>query len=272
MRFCNLALIAATGLPASVFGECPPGAFYGGNPLIVPLCESNFASQTATGIWMVEFYQPWCPTCQGMAYHYGVMASAIAGRVDLASEVKVGAVDCQVEPALCTSLSIDRYPSFIAYVNGASAVYWKSRSPLGMVQHMARLKAARDTPGVVDVFDKCFSSLESSGVEVLCPPKIPNAPAEITKAIVFHKNVDVAGAVANLAVQLEGVAKVAVFDCLIETVYCSQWLSLTDNQADIVVKVLIQGSARFTQGSHTSGDLGAAAVEFVKAELGVAEL
>ena len=68
---------------------------YGGKKDVVKLTAANFPGKSDTQAWLLEFYAPWCGHCQQLAPAWGKAASKLAG------VVKVGAVNCDEEKALC---------------------------------------------------------------------------------------------------------------------------------------------------------------------------
>lgn len=78
------------------------GEWYRDEDGINALCEGNFPD---SGSWLVEFYAPWCPTCQSYKSAIHKLGSMMKG-------VKVGAVDCDANSKLCDDEKIKYYPTF----------------------------------------------------------------------------------------------------------------------------------------------------------------
>ncbi|KAL6079377.1 Protein disulfide-isomerase A6 [Balamuthia mandrillaris] len=72
---------------------------------VVVLTEKNFVDTTKEGLWMLEFYAPWCGHCKRLAPTWAELSSQTAGKF------KVGKVDCTVEKAICGKLGVKGYPT-----------------------------------------------------------------------------------------------------------------------------------------------------------------
>jgi protein disulfide-isomerase A6 len=72
-------------------------AMYSKSSGVVELTDNNFDHRVkdSDGIWIVEFYAPWCGHCQKLAPEYQKAAQALKGIVN------VGGVDCDVHKSLC---------------------------------------------------------------------------------------------------------------------------------------------------------------------------
>ena len=91
MRFlCSAALaVLATVHSAS--------ALYSKGSGVVDLNPNNFENRVvdSEGVWVVEFYAPWCGHCKSFAPEYQKAAKALKGIIG------VGAVDCDQHKSLC---------------------------------------------------------------------------------------------------------------------------------------------------------------------------
>jgi protein disulfide-isomerase A6 len=90
--------------------------FFAGSK-VVSLNEQSFEDDVRHGqdLWFVIFYAPWCGHCQRAKSEVVAAADALSGRV------RVGAVDCTQEQALCASRGVRGYPTFKFYAGGASS-------------------------------------------------------------------------------------------------------------------------------------------------------
>jgi len=98
-----------------------------GDSDVVILTDSNFASSTASGVWLVEYYAPWCGHCKHLAPVYEKVATATKGKIN------VGKVDCTVEKSICTAFSIRGYPTIKALADGAVYEYKGDRSESSLI-------------------------------------------------------------------------------------------------------------------------------------------
>ena len=81
-------VIAGALLAVSSIGS----ALYTKKDAVVELTPDNFDHRVkdSDGVWIVEFYAPWCGHCKNLAPEYKKAAKALSGIVG------VGAVDCDV--------------------------------------------------------------------------------------------------------------------------------------------------------------------------------
>merc|ERR1712079_745723 len=82
-------------------------ALYSKNSGVVDLNPNNFDSRVkdSDGIWIVEFYAPWCGHCKQLAPQYQKAAQALKGIIG------VGAVDCDVHKQLCGQYGVQGFPT-----------------------------------------------------------------------------------------------------------------------------------------------------------------
>ena len=83
---------------------------YEGNSTVINLKANNF-SQVNEGIWLVEFYAPWCGHCKNLAPEYEKVAAALKGIASIA------AIDASNEKI---DVEIEGYPTILLYVDGKS--------------------------------------------------------------------------------------------------------------------------------------------------------
>ena len=88
MKFL-VAVLAAVAHSAS--------ALYSKSSGVVDLNPNNFENRVtdSDGVWVVEFYAPWCGHCKSFAPEYQKAAKALKGIIG------VGAVDCDQHKSLC---------------------------------------------------------------------------------------------------------------------------------------------------------------------------
>jgi thioredoxin domain-containing protein 5 len=74
---------------------------------VVVLTDSTFASNVGSGVWLVEFYAPWCGHCKRLAPTWDELAAA--AKKD--GSFKVGKVDCTVEKETASKFGVQGYPT-----------------------------------------------------------------------------------------------------------------------------------------------------------------
>jgi thiol-disulfide isomerase/thioredoxin len=89
---------------------------------VVVLTSRNFDASVRDGVWLVEFYAPWCSHCR----HFESTYAEIAAHFHAASsaekkKIQVAKVNGDAEKALSTRFGIRGYPSF--YVVDGWSVY-----------------------------------------------------------------------------------------------------------------------------------------------------
>merc|ERR1712079_328159 len=82
-------------------------ALYSKNSGVVDLNPNNFDNRVkdSDGIWIVEFYAPWCGHCKQLAPQYQKAAQALKGIIG------VGAVDCDFHKQLCGQYGVQGFPT-----------------------------------------------------------------------------------------------------------------------------------------------------------------
>ena len=120
------------------------GAKAGGKGAVVTLTDGNF-DKTVLGdasFWMVEFFAPWCGHCKKLAPEWERASRDLAPR-----GVKLGAVDCTANEALCARFSVQGYPTIIAFGadKGTPVPYEGARTAEGIVSYASE-RAAKEGP------------------------------------------------------------------------------------------------------------------------------
>ncbi|KAK7940144.1 hypothetical protein WMY93_003470 [Mugilogobius chulae] len=82
-------------------------ALYSSNDDVVELTPSNFNKEVlqSDGLWLVEFYAPWCGHCKNLVPEWKKAASALKG------VVKVGAVDADQHRSLGGQYGVKGFPT-----------------------------------------------------------------------------------------------------------------------------------------------------------------
>lgn len=103
-------------------------AFYDRFSSVKSVTASDF-SQVKKGIWLVEFYAPWCGHCRSLAPEYEKAAKALKGIANIA------AIDADKER---TEVQIQGFPTIKLFVDGKMTDYDGPRTAEGIVDFMFR--------------------------------------------------------------------------------------------------------------------------------------
>jgi len=111
-------------------------ALYEKKDAVVVLTEDNFDKhvKNSDGVWIIEFYAPWCGHCKSLAPEYKKAAKALSGIVG------VGAVDCDVHKTLCGQFGVRGFPTIKVFGNDKSKPqdYQGARDAAGIAQEAAK--------------------------------------------------------------------------------------------------------------------------------------
>jgi len=88
---------------------------------VVVLTDSDFDSKTASGVWLVKLYAPWCGHCKRLAPTWDELAIQAAG-------FNVAKVDCTTESTVCQKLGVRGYPTIKLFVDGEPIDYKGARA------------------------------------------------------------------------------------------------------------------------------------------------
>lgn len=98
-------------------------SLYANDALIQELDEDTFPEGDGEGwVWLVELYAPWCGHCRQLAPKWRKVAEALHG------VVRVAAVNCDAQQALCQGQRIKGYPTIRAFKAGRWIEYKGDRS------------------------------------------------------------------------------------------------------------------------------------------------
>jgi len=89
---------------------------------VVILSDATFEEQTKTGVWLVEFYAPWCGHCKRLAPLWEELATAAK------SKYHVAKVDCTVEKETGTKQGVRGFPTIKLFVDGVVHDYKGERT------------------------------------------------------------------------------------------------------------------------------------------------
>lgn len=149
----TLALLACL-LFASVlvFADDAAEELVNDNDVVVLSTEDHH--QTKSGIWLVEYYAPWCGFCKRLAPIWAELATNVKTN-NLG--FKVAKIDCTQNSGVCSSANVHGYPTIKLYVNGQVHQYTGERTIEAFTSFVAEKKGdavhveapTRVTPSVV---------------------------------------------------------------------------------------------------------------------------
>ena len=107
-------------------------ALYNKNSGVTDLTSNNFDHRVidSNGVWIVEFYAPWCGHCKSLAPEYQKAAKALAGIVN------IGAVNCDEQKQLCGQFGVQGFPTIKVFGGNKQKPedYQGQRTAEGIVQ------------------------------------------------------------------------------------------------------------------------------------------
>eukprot|EP01102_Stenamoeba_stenopodia_P014578 TRINITY_DN485_c0_g1_i1.p1 TRINITY_DN485_c0_g1~~TRINITY_DN485_c0_g1_i1.p1 ORF type:complete len:269 (-),score=75.36 TRINITY_DN485_c0_g1_i1:141-947(-) len=86
--------------------------------------------QVNNGIWLVEYYAPWCGFCKRLAPIWAELATNVKTN-NLG--FKVAKVDCTQNNAICSNAGVQGYPTIKLYVNGQVHAFNGERTVDGFI-------------------------------------------------------------------------------------------------------------------------------------------
>jgi len=81
---------------------------------LIELTDKNFATQTATGNWLIKFYAPWCGHCQKLAPTFEELARALEHE----TTINIAKLDCTEYRPICKDFDVKGYPTLLWFENG----------------------------------------------------------------------------------------------------------------------------------------------------------
>lgn len=78
------------------------------------LDERNFATTIKSGLWLVEFYAPWCGHCKSLKPHFDKAATSLKA----SGKLRLGSVDATISPGLAEENGVGGFPTLLLFKNG----------------------------------------------------------------------------------------------------------------------------------------------------------
>eukprot|EP01091_Cochliopodium_minus_P010404 TRINITY_DN2746_c0_g1_i1.p1 TRINITY_DN2746_c0_g1~~TRINITY_DN2746_c0_g1_i1.p1 ORF type:complete len:484 (+),score=153.32 TRINITY_DN2746_c0_g1_i1:48-1499(+) len=91
------------------------------DPDTIVLTSNNFEIKTSTGLWLVDFYAPWCPHCQELAVVWAKLATRV--KKELAGRVNIAKIDVDKHEAISSKYNVEYLPSIVYFRSGMMYTY-----------------------------------------------------------------------------------------------------------------------------------------------------
>jgi protein disulfide-isomerase A6 len=101
-------------------------AIYSAHSDVTQLTVKTF-DKTSKGVWLVEFYAPWCGHCQRLAPEYEKAAKALKGIG------RIAAINADAEKV---NVQIKGFPTIKLFIDGKSSDYSGERTAKGIIDFM----------------------------------------------------------------------------------------------------------------------------------------
>ncbi|KAF7360638.1 Protein disulfide isomerase [Mycena venus] len=106
-----------------------------------PLTKDDFTSTVAKGVWLVEFFSPYCGHCRAFAPTW----QKLVAHSEMSAGVQLAQVDCSVSGDLCNANSVKGYPQMNLFRDGAFVeVYRGSRDFNLLTTYLAKHAPTQD--------------------------------------------------------------------------------------------------------------------------------
>lgn len=155
------------------------------------------------GIWLIEFYTPWCEPCQQFSSEYKKLPAALEGR-NVDKKVRIAAVNCVKQEQMCGQLNVHNYPTVRMFKS----------SDGGYEHYQGSMTATAVAQWVAD-------TLESPVVEISNPRQfkhLVDGSNQLWLVDFYSPRCGpcqaIKGDVRRIANQLRGLAKVGMFNCI----------------------------------------------------------
>lgn len=198
--FAKYALYSLCALAFIELGSC----MYTSEDAVQILDEASFDAELmkSSDYWLVEFYAPWCGHCKKLAPDWKKAAK------DLKGKARLGAVDCDVEKALCSKYDVKGFPTIKVFKEGGSS-------------KVEDYNGARDADGIVSFVEQASEGGSNPYSKIVAMPKYTEmfnflylSPTEkLPKVLLFSTgDASTPSWFANLAVKYkQGKTKTAAF-------------------------------------------------------------
>jgi len=230
---------------------------------VVDLTTDSF-SQTSSGIWLVEFYAPWCGHCKRLVPIWEELATTVKGKFNVAK------VDCTVEKDVASSNGIRGFPTIKLFHDGKVSEFNGQRTVDAFIEFVeketgSQLGVQKKAP-VPEAKAEGGAGSANSDLVILTDATFSQKIATGTWLVKFYAPwcghcKRLAPTWDELASQVKGRFNVAKVDCTVETGSCS------DIRGYPTIKLFHNGEATPYNGPRTID----AFADFVREKTGGAE-
>ena len=143
------------------------GDLYSKDSIVKRLTKKKFPGKNAKYEWLVEFYSPH----DQQSVKFVESMEEIA--TDLNGKVKVGAVNCEKNPTLCSQRGVHSYPSFFYIWKGKATEYMGDLDEylvynFAIEKHIARLRKMQDSIQELGASTQKMLCVISKDTSVMC--------------------------------------------------------------------------------------------------------
>jgi len=189
---------------------------------VVVLTTDSFG-QTSSGVWLVEFYAPWCGHCKRLVPTWEELATTVKGKFNVAK------VDCTVEKDVASNNGIRGFPTIKLFNNGQVTEFSGARtvdSFIDFVETQTGTKFGIEKKAPAPAKTEEGAGSGSQDLVVLTDSTFGQKTATGTWLIKFYAPwcghcKRLAPTWDELATQAKGRFNVAKIDCTVETGSCS---------------------------------------------------
>jgi len=119
MKFLSLFVLLAVFALVSFADEAPAAE---ASSDVITLTTADFDEKTKEGLWIIEFYAPWCGHCKKLAPTWEELATKSK------SSFNVAKVDCTVEKDVCSKFGVRGYPTVKVFNQGTPTDFKGART------------------------------------------------------------------------------------------------------------------------------------------------
>ena len=97
-----------------MYGAGEPEIDWDAKTDVEKLDERNFGTTIKSGLWLVEFYAPWCGHCKSLKPHFDKAAKGLKA----SGKLRLAAVDATASPSLAEDHGVGGFPTLLLFKDG----------------------------------------------------------------------------------------------------------------------------------------------------------